>query len=410
MQPTNKPQETHRGFTLVELLVVIAIIGILVGLILPAVASARASARRMECQSNLRQIGIGLINFSGTDKNRRLCSGGFSWTRDGAVTEVGWVADLVNSNVTVGSMLCASNNSQLSATYETLLSASGISIVGSGTNAKASICDPQANSLGSQQIVLNSGVTGLNPCRQIATALPNPNADRDNLVKTRIYDQQYNTNYTAHWFLIRSRVKMTYVSGQPSGNAMGGGTASAMIKLANTYGPLTVAMLDNASTSSSLVPIVGDGVAGGGGLLSRGFSSSVAAGAPMVAFSTGGPLVSNTNGNLPSGQTWSPSSLLQPPVIPSPAVQQLWKEVWWERTRQDMRQLGVNHGDACNVLMADGSVRPLIDTDGDASLNPGYMSVAEYTIPYDMSVTGTEAEVPDTECFSHWDLMPLKYK
>lgn len=60
----SRDKNPAEGFTLLELLVVIAIIGLLAAILFPVFSTARENARRSSCQSNLKQVALGLAQYT----------------------------------------------------------------------------------------------------------------------------------------------------------------------------------------------------------------------------------------------------------------------------------------------------------------------------------------------------------
>jgi prepilin-type N-terminal cleavage/methylation domain-containing protein/prepilin-type processing-associated H-X9-DG protein len=75
---TLRERAPRQAFTLIELLVVIAIIAILAAILFPVFGRARENARRSSCQSNLKQIGLGLAQYT-QDYDERLPMGSYDF-------------------------------------------------------------------------------------------------------------------------------------------------------------------------------------------------------------------------------------------------------------------------------------------------------------------------------------------
>jgi len=81
----------QRGFTLIELLVVISIIALLVSILLPALGAARGAAESIQCSSNLRQLGLGFVNYT-TDNAEAVPAKYFYYTVTSNPSAIWWNA------------------------------------------------------------------------------------------------------------------------------------------------------------------------------------------------------------------------------------------------------------------------------------------------------------------------------
>jgi len=88
-QDRGRTNREKRAFTLIELLVVIAIIAILAAILFPVFARARENARRASCQSNLKQIGLGIIQYR-QDYDERFPPFNFTDAPPNASHHKGW--------------------------------------------------------------------------------------------------------------------------------------------------------------------------------------------------------------------------------------------------------------------------------------------------------------------------------
>lgn len=373
----------RHGFTLVELLTVITIIGILVSLLMPAMKIAREAARRTQCANNLRNFGIAFSAHALSDKRHAYCSGSFDWERDGSIVDHGWVADLVKNAQPVGQMRCPSNAAELSETIEQLVSVN----VPVGSDGKPDLSC--VDWVGSDSVTLPDGSTTMNPCRLIATARP-PAGDsmRIDAIENQVLNLYYNTNYAATWLMVRGELDLDIEGNLKPKTA----TCASDIRSKNvSLGTLTQDQVDTSKVPLSIVPLLSD--ARPVGFLSTAIGERNQPGAMLAANMTNGPaLKTAVHGR----------QVYEYPVFPKGTKMEGpdgWWKTWNKDTLQDYRRMNPVHRNECNVLMADGSVKSLMDTNRDGFLNIGFAKDRYYR--------DDEVEVPPTELFGKASLRML---
>ena len=438
---------TRRGFTLIELLVVIAIIGVLVALLLPALSVAREAARNATCRNNLRQFGIGLQTFADKDPAGRYCTGASDFKRDGCMDTWGWVADIVNQGAGKPStMLCPSNplvgsekvNDNLGGNTNGAKDGADITrtAVGYCGQSTGGIQGLYYNGTGATNVASMSAgeFSGVG----IATTPPSP--QRIAAVAWGLFEAGYNTNYVAHYYLVRTSPAVYNGKGGVA-NTTGYeprhqfySTASFSSKgIAYTLGPLTRRQAESGLIPTSNIPLLGDASPGdvneatavvsverkntdwvGAYLLGTGSSSAkgnrvyVPNGALLTEAFSDGPGYFATSGNavkliLPDAslavqeqQELQGSFGITPPVDGDGGTQTYL---------QDTRDFFTLHGGSsgsCNILMADGAIKTFYDQNGDKFLNPGFPIPSGLTPTDYLEVGYRDAtnELPPGECFN----------
>jgi prepilin-type N-terminal cleavage/methylation domain-containing protein/prepilin-type processing-associated H-X9-DG protein len=376
-------QWPRRAFTLVELLAVIAIIGVLVALLLPAIGLAREAARDAACRNNLRQFGLSMQNHAQQHKEA-FCSGSFDWLRDGAISDSSWVGDAIKQNYTPGKQMCMSNPARGADVLEDLLNLD----TSSGVFTAAQACVDVLGSLARKD---PAGNLVYNPCRHLvqgpgALGTTPGTEPRRLYIENEVVLKNFNTNYTASWFLVRGEALLT-----PNGNlrlAKPACTEPYSPTSRNyTRGPLRRQVLDTSVTPGSLVPLLGDGAASGRTLSAN--VGDLSAGAALVVPLTRGPVF------LGGGSEFN---TIPPSFFPGTATKAEWWPVWAKQMLQDYSNFAAVHRGSVNILFADGSVRSFNDTNDDGHLNNGFGATAN--TPF----VDSTVELPVDDIFSLYSL------
>ncbi len=390
MQKTIRLTSKRAGFTLIELLVVISIIAILVALLLPAVQAAREAARNTQCKNNLRQLGIAFHNFAAKDSRGRLSTGQWDFKRDGAMDKWGWVADVVSiKSGKPDQMKCPSNPVRGS---EKLNDCLGVS---TSNGARLWVLPPERYNVTEIFDITGQGTA--------TVTIAGANSTTALQATQKLVNQLgMNTNYSGSWHMSRSGLKYatqgtgtsSYLGVVLSGTyaytttTAGTATIGGLKEVNNTTGPLTLRMLEGSAVPSNNIPLLGDTAPGDidEAVLAGDINAELTVGVRLGEAANDGPAYWDGTASKVALVAAADTGTDVKQFIPLsyPTIGEQVTEATYASTAaatgglagklilQDTRDWFAVHGDKANLLMADGSIKELVDLNGDKFFNPGF--------------------------------------
>lgn len=361
-----------------EVAVSIVSVSLIASITAPMLLRASEHQKQVLCQNTLRRLGVAFHTFADRDESARLCSGIPDWLYDGCPDTFGWPAD---ARRTLGSTsispLCPSNPAQVPDTFEDLIG------------------KPDAVSI-SQMSPISRGFVDVGRCHDFSVSFSRPHDIADSgtwlggtservIATGDIVEAGFATNYAASWYLVRTG----FLPEEKEDGSVTTREGLTGRHRAATIGPLRIQTIERCNVPASNLPLLGDAAPGRRSTEQLEAAGLVSAEAPAATSLSG--VTSYYNDRRDIIMTMPPGAMIRPVDYENPAN---WKyrpyckdiaptpdhphgdggmdgKLWLSDLRGWKAVHPVNGG-TLSVLMADGSVKSLVDSNGDGFINPGF--------------------------------------